>query len=188
VIYGFRGLVEQVKEDYIILKTTNVYLKIYVIYPFSYIKNKDYTIYTKTFINENKAVLYGFKTLIERELFAFLISVKGIGPKTALKIMSYAPSNVVIDSLKKNNINFFRRIKISERKIEAIFEDYQKLKPNKINQEEVCLGDIYTTLLELGYAKEKLYFYFLKNEFSLNLPFNHLLNVTLKNIPKSSYK
>ena len=39
-------------------------------------------------VNENSQSLYGFKDSLEKELFIMLISVSGIGPKTAINLLS----------------------------------------------------------------------------------------------------
>src|SRR6266516_2807991 len=49
----------------------------------------DITILTHLAIREDAHVLYGFMTAAEREMFRLLINaVSGIGPKTALNILS----------------------------------------------------------------------------------------------------
>jgi holliday junction DNA helicase RuvA len=45
-----------------------------------------------THAQENRIALYGFATARERELFDFLITVKNVGPATALAILSGASS------------------------------------------------------------------------------------------------
>jgi holliday junction DNA helicase RuvA len=43
---------------------------------------------------ENKIALYGFATAEERELFDRLITVKNVGPATAMELLSAAPSPI----------------------------------------------------------------------------------------------
>lgn len=48
-----------------------------------------------TYVRENEISLYGFETLDERELFLILLSVSGIGARTALAILStFAPETL----------------------------------------------------------------------------------------------
>ena len=44
-------------------------------------------IFTKLIVREDAHILYGFATKEEREMFTYLISVSGIGPKVALSIL-----------------------------------------------------------------------------------------------------
>ncbi len=50
------------------------------------------TLRVYTHAQENKIALYGFATVEERELFDRLITVKNVGPSTAVEILSGAPS------------------------------------------------------------------------------------------------
>lgn len=53
------------------------------------------TIWTHLAVREDAHTLYGFLTKDERGLFELLISVSGIGPKTALGVMNVSsPSNI----------------------------------------------------------------------------------------------
>lgn len=46
------------------------------------------TLFTDLYVREDELALYGFATEEEKELFATLLSVSGIGPKLALAILS----------------------------------------------------------------------------------------------------
>ncbi len=68
------------------------------------------TVYTTLVHKEDQMTLYGFPSLIEKELFNLLFSVSGIGPKTALTLLnnltvseiSYSILNEDITHLKKS--------------------------------------------------------------------------------------
>jgi len=45
-------------------------------------------LYTQLYVRENELALYGFATAAEQELFATLLGVSGIGPRTALAVLS----------------------------------------------------------------------------------------------------
>ena len=51
-------------------------------------EGKSVSLYTYLSISENSHNLFGFSTLNEKDLFELLISVNGIGPKTAMPILS----------------------------------------------------------------------------------------------------
>lgn len=50
--------------------------------------NETVRLYTYLHIRENEMELYGFRDLTEREWFTKLISIKGIGPKMGMEIIS----------------------------------------------------------------------------------------------------
>ncbi|MEK7576195.1 MAG: Holliday junction branch migration protein RuvA, partial [Patescibacteria group bacterium] len=54
-------------------------------------------LYTHLYVRENAMELYGFCSMAELEFFEMLICISGIGPKSAVGVLSVAP----IDSLKR---------------------------------------------------------------------------------------
>ncbi len=57
---------------------------------FSLLPNKQQEVFLNTYFNvtENSQELYGFLDLLEKDLFMLLIGVSGIGPKTAINLLS----------------------------------------------------------------------------------------------------
>jgi holliday junction DNA helicase RuvA len=57
-----------------------------------------------THVREEALQLYGFKTARERELFLQLISVNGVGPGLAIKLLSGMNADEMIASIRTNNL------------------------------------------------------------------------------------
>jgi Holliday junction DNA helicase RuvA len=57
-----------------------------------------------THVREDALQLYGFKTARERELFLQLISVNGVGPSLAIKLLSGMNADEMIASIRTNNL------------------------------------------------------------------------------------
>lgn len=57
-----------------------------------------------THVREDALQLYGFKTARERELFLQLISVSGVGPGLAIKLLSGMNADEMIASIRTNNL------------------------------------------------------------------------------------
>lgn len=57
-----------------------------------------------THVREDTLQLFGFKTLRERELFLHLISVSGIGPKSAITALSGMSADEIIGAIRSNNL------------------------------------------------------------------------------------
>ena len=57
-----------------------------------------------THVREDTLQLYGFKTARERELFLQLISVNGVGPALAIKLLSGMNADEMIASIRTNNL------------------------------------------------------------------------------------
>jgi holliday junction DNA helicase RuvA len=59
---------------------------------FAEIKDKeDIKLSTYFHVREDAQVLFGFATEAEKQMFQYLISVNGVGPSTALVVLSYLP-------------------------------------------------------------------------------------------------
>src|ERR1700682_3634253 len=57
-----------------------------------------------THVREDAIQLFGFKTTRERELFLQLISVNGVGPGLAIKLLSGMSADEMIASIRTNNL------------------------------------------------------------------------------------
>src|SRR5262249_828448 len=57
-----------------------------------------------THVREDALQLFGFRTAVERELFMRLISVSGIGPAVAIKLLSGMSAEEMIASIRTNNL------------------------------------------------------------------------------------
>ncbi|HBE01177.1 MAG TPA: Holliday junction branch migration protein RuvA, partial [Spirochaetia bacterium] len=59
---------------------------------------------------DSEASLYGFADEKEKYVFRLLISVSGIGPKMAMKILAGAPVNRIVQAVNENNPDLLGRI------------------------------------------------------------------------------
>jgi holliday junction DNA helicase RuvA len=64
--------------------------------------NVELRIYTH--VKEDALQLYGFKTLLERQLFINLLSVSGVGPKIGIALLSGMSADELVNSIKNNNL------------------------------------------------------------------------------------
>lgn len=83
-----KGKVEEITPNAIILENNGIGYIIRTPNPYSYTVGDELKIYTHLHVKEDGYELYGFKTADMRNLFLDLISVRGIGPKSALAIIA----------------------------------------------------------------------------------------------------
>ena len=116
-------------------------------------------------VRENLMELYGFLSKDRRDLFIQLISVSGIGPRTAINLLS----NVSVQNFKENIITedikslslipgigpkTAKRIVVEiKEKIATDSSSKRALDTSKIN---FNVDDIYTALSSLGYKKSQI--------------------------------
>lgn len=64
-------------------------------------------VFTYTYVREDALALYGFISQEDLVLFELLLSVSGIGPKTALSIFSFGSSDQIQQAIVASNVDFF---------------------------------------------------------------------------------
>ena len=99
MINHLKGVVEAKKENYIIIDVNGIGYKVFM--PDNSIQNlnleENTKIYTYLRVSEDEINLYGFLSFEELTMFELLISVGGIGSKSAIKILSnIAPSKFAL--------------------------------------------------------------------------------------------
>ena len=151
-IYG------KVTEQYAValtLDNNGIGYLINVANPYVYNLNENYKIYIYQQIKEDEHLLYGFKSLEERELFLKLISVKGIGPKMALPMLATGSISGIVDAIERENLLYLKKFpKIGEKVAKQIILDL-KGKLNITGEIETNNYEELTEVLKgLGY-KEK---------------------------------
>ena len=65
---------------------------------------EDVSLRVHTHVREDALALFGFKTAREKELFLHLISVSGIGPKSAITALSGMSADEIIGAIRQNNL------------------------------------------------------------------------------------
>jgi Holliday junction DNA helicase RuvA len=119
-----------------------------------------------TYVREDVFQLFGFKTVRERELFLLLISVSGIGPKSAITALSGMSADEIIGAIRQNNLARLNSIpgvgkKTAERLVIELRDKIAKL--SHISSEEMkaegipqtsgddVYDDAISALVNLGY-------------------------------------
>jgi len=74
-------------------------------------ENESIKIYTKLIVREDAHLLYGFNTKDEREMFNFLISVSGIGPNTALIMLSSLSPEEIANAIQTEDVTTIQKVK-----------------------------------------------------------------------------
>ncbi|MCM8760237.1 MAG: Holliday junction branch migration protein RuvA [Candidatus Omnitrophica bacterium] len=119
-------------------------------------------LFTYQLIREEEVQLYGFATEKEREAFFMLISVPGVGPKVALRILSGLTTDELYQAILSEDISLFTEVpgvgkKTGERLIVELRQKVEKL-PVLPGKEEKVERDVFTgaveALIVLGYKRK----------------------------------
>ncbi|WP_185862369.1 Holliday junction branch migration protein RuvA [Blattabacterium cuenoti] len=115
MITHLRGKLIEKNQSYLIIDCHGVGYKIHISsYTYSSLleeEGKDICLHTYFFIKENQHILYGFFEKIERKIFSYLISVNGIGPSTAIMLLSSLTPYEIEQSIYKEDIKVFNQVK-----------------------------------------------------------------------------
>jgi len=71
---------------------------------------KAVTLYTHMVVRETALDLYGFTTTNEKRLFELLLTVSGVGPKSALSILSIADESTIYNAISKNETSYLTKV------------------------------------------------------------------------------
>ena len=110
MFYSLKGYVDVVKSDYIVLDVHDVCYQITVSHPSDYKVDELVRVFTYQVVREDEQYLVGFKSIEEKEIFMSLISVKGIGPRTAINALSQTTPNQIIDAIRNSNVVFLKKL------------------------------------------------------------------------------
>ncbi|UKI49758.1 MAG: Holliday junction branch migration protein RuvA [Clostridium sp.] len=130
--------------------------------PYNYKPNETYKIYTYLYVREDIFFdLYGFKTKAERDLFLKLISVSGIGPKSALSILASGSVNEIVEAIEDRNDAYLRKFPgIGAKASQQIILDLRgKVSFDSVDNPSVHsskLDDVEDALIALGYNKKEI--------------------------------
>jgi Holliday junction DNA helicase RuvA len=73
-------------------------------------KNTAVELYTYHQVREEASDLYGFKKLSDLELFELLLSVSGVGPKSALGVLSIASADDIKETIIRGDANLLTKV------------------------------------------------------------------------------
>lgn len=113
-------------------------------------------IWVHTHVREDAFLLFGFATLSEKELFLSLNKVSGIGPKVAMKILSGAPIDTLIQMIEDNDVKGLSKLpKVGKKTAEQIVLELKgKLVLSEEQKPRVVFSarsDIISALVNLGF-------------------------------------
>ncbi len=119
-------------------------------------------VFTKLIVREDAHILYGFATKEEREMFTNLIAVSGIGPNTAMIMLSSLIPEEIAHAIQREDVQTIQSIKgIGAKTAQRVILDL-KDKVSKMNfgtenifsQNNTNRFDALTALISLGFDRK----------------------------------
>lgn len=160
MMYGYiNGVITKITPKNIIIENNGIGYLLIVSNPYNFNLNKEYKVYVYQYVREDMIDLYGFISEEEKDLFLKLISVSGIGPKSALSILATGSVNEIVNAIEARNDSYLRKFPgIGAKASQQIILDLH----GKLNFDENViikdskLDDVEQALLALGYNKKEI--------------------------------
>lgn len=126
--------------------------------------NNETQIYVEQIVREDSLTIYGFSTKSEKDIFRKLIKVSGIGPKTAITIISAIPNNDLITAILNENHELLKKFpgigdKTAKRLVIELKDKFNNVKldnqsSNDGLQKNDLLNDAVLVLIQFGYTRQ----------------------------------
>lgn len=112
MIASLRGRMAARGENFLIVEVGGVGFQVYVPSPLLELitPGQEVRLFTHLHVRENELALYGFETEEELGLFNLLLGVNGVGPRTALTVLSTLPADQFRSAVARGEVETLQRI------------------------------------------------------------------------------
>ena len=114
-------------------------------------------IFTYLQVREDSHDLYGVSSGEELNFFKILVSVSGVGPKSALHILALGSLTEIINAIVHGDLTYLTKVsgigrKIAERIVVELKDKLEKTEDALGARDSSKLGDVVEALVEMGYS------------------------------------
>lgn len=153
-----RGTIEYLKDGYVVVDVNSVGYKVYLT-NFALGKiagKKEIELFIHTHVREDILALYGFLAREELDMFELLISVSGVGPRSAIGILSIADPKTIRTAIVNEDPGILTKVSgVGKRTAERVIVELK----NKVadlttgeKEEAVADSDAIEALTTMGYS------------------------------------
>jgi Holliday junction DNA helicase RuvA len=113
MIYSLRGFVQELSPTFVVVEVNGVgyYVSVSLQTSQNLKLNSEVFIYIQQIIREDAHLLFGFFTKEEKEMFNLLISVNGVGPVSALILLSSLSLSDAANAILSGNSVIIQKVK-----------------------------------------------------------------------------
>ena len=110
MFYSFKGTIVAIEEESIAIDVHDVAYELLVARPQGFTLHEETTVYAYEVNSQDDHYLAGFQSKLEKRAFLSLISVKGIGPKTALTALGATTPDALFKAIQPNNTAYLKKL------------------------------------------------------------------------------
>lgn len=150
-----KGEIVSIEPSHVVIENNGIGYLIIVANPYLHKLNEISKIYTHHYVREDINNLYGFLNIESKNLFLKLISVSGIGPKTALSILASNDISGIINAIEADDYKYLTKFPgIGPKTAQQIILDLKgKLVIDNSIITNQNVEDATLALISLGYSK-----------------------------------
>ena len=104
-----KGTVTEIEPTNITIECHDIGYMIITPNPYDFKVGSAEKLYLTQIVREDELSLYGFKSIKDKQLFNQLLSVKGIGPKSALAVLASANSDEIVKAIESGDAKYLNR-------------------------------------------------------------------------------
>lgn len=155
--YSLRGKVVHIDHKYLVIESCGVGYQVFVSKPKSFLLGEETFLYVHHHIKEDDEYLAGFTSLDEKNVFHLLLHVNGIGPKSALFILSKANANQLLTAISNNDFEFIQNIEgITPRVASQIMFDLKDYIARNNKEDITQFKEVRLALKSLGFKLKEI--------------------------------
>jgi Holliday junction DNA helicase RuvA len=143
-----------IETNGVVVEVSGFGIFVYMANPLAVSLGEQTTIQTHMVVKQDGLELYGFTDGRDMKLFTMLISVSGVGPKTALTILTRAPRESLEQAIAVRDITYLTRVaglgKKSAEKV--VIELSEKIEVTGGDAQSSNDAEVFDTLVALGYT------------------------------------
>lgn len=163
MIASLKGQIKEVSSTFVVINVNGVGFRVEGDF-LGLLPDQEIELSIHTHFSENSIRLFGFRDKESFELFKLLLTVPGVGPKSALLLLS----NVGVASIKRavneGNPQMLKGkgigLKIAQKVVIELASKFEKIEQGSIilltPVEEKKFNDVYSALTELGFSKPEI--------------------------------
>ncbi len=159
MIASIEGIISQILEDSLVVNVNGVGFRLFV--PKNVCKEaelyKSRSFFTHLVVREDALTLFGFESSEERDLFVLLLGANGVGPRTALGILSSMSLGLIQKAVLSDEADLFARVPgIGKKTAQSIVLHLQGKIKGEVLPTDASLreldADLIDALTSLGYS------------------------------------
>lgn len=161
MIAFIKGMIHSYSNDSLIIENNGIGYRVYISNPQTVRLHTEVVLYTYQHVREDAITLFGFTTMEEHDLFLQLISVKGVGPKTALNMLGVCPAKNMVAAIENNDVKTLKALPgIGAKTASQIVLDLKGKLVEEVTELEIAeneqLLDAIEALKALGYKGQEI--------------------------------